>query len=1438
MLVSTMTAMRTTMRRVLGLACRNVATISLHTNPGIGSGVLRLAGRRSGRGEPTAPRTGGCRLRRLFGSECALIALGPIILGVSLASAQAPEVNPVYVDDAPLAGEAMELIPSLLASGNETEAVRGLQRLLDESGDRLIEVDDDPGRFISVRRRVHQYLRERPDLLTLYRQMENARARALLAERGPSFVERTRLLTTAGYESALRLAQDHLEQADFEGARLLLEELLDHPDRDERLVALYAVVARYIPRDEVRRRARTLAGDPGEPITPPPAVVEPVHTPMDDAGPVDLSEMVSAPLHTIDLPGVTRGESSEVDFEVFAPWITPCVTSDEIIVCDGERITSIDRFTFERRWSSEPEGWPRASAIPNLRRRGRTAPEAQMQDISPAAAFGDTVCAITGWIVSYGRGGVSTRFGDPRLHALDRDTGTVRWSWHPGEADPELASAMLVGRPVIDAGRVLVLVRKQIASRRSLGTYLFALDLEDGRVLWHRLIGSAGSLPYQTQGGLARGDLTLRDGICYVSSEVGVVCAIRAHDGRFLWERVHPGVTFGAFDPGQAFALSPPVVHGDEVFVLTSDRSKVLRLDRASGRILGVRDARTIGEPRYLLGVAGVLVAVCDTQLTFTPMQDFERAGVRLAPYPSSRRVLGRVVPAGREVVVPLDGGLFIVNAATPSERRWLDLERSGMVVPLSGQIVACGATSLHGYLVWSVAQRVLSERMEREPDDPSPALTFARLSVQAGRCERLLETLDRAARAIDALPDETVRDLSRRRLFTMVLQMVRGQTPVPESLREGLIARLDAVAREPSQRVAALIERAAWLEEQSRFADAVDAYQSILTDEDLAHARWPGPRLSVRADLEATRRLRALIDATGDDLYARYAATAASQRMALGEAPDPRDLEALARRFPLASAAADAWLDAATIYERQGQGHLAVRALRQGLLAGPPEHATVARRELSGRLIRALVEQERWEEAARVLARALAGPEAPPTVDGDPLDLDALRARVRARIASRLALPRVGTPSPDGIITIEGWQLVRPLLRSLWRRIPYAPLIRLADEGTRLAVVFERDSQLRWQRPLARFSRIVRADPDNLLVLEPGADTYTVLCLNPADGSVRWRSEALRVQSFTPGATFHTPMDGPVRADEVVVAGDERTLVLCTRAGRMQAISLNDGRELWTAQTPVRRVHDVALGASIVAVAGALETPDDSQALDDFGTPALGVLDARTGQGVFGAGGEDEGLLASGEIRWVRITPDARVVAGLSTGLMSIDPIAGELAWVSDAQDLASSLDVWLVGDRAIVLSASRDLWPVHLDSGRPAPIPLDARQVTYARSRIELTPLERSLVVSSSRGVVVLDDQDTVVGLDAIPSQDTLLPAKVSSGSIVAIDAAPMPSGHDYALYLLDMSGRLIARPLALTLGEDNPPTGLFLLDQRICVSTRAGTVLIHAPAPDAGG
>lgn len=1349
---------------------------------------------------------------------------------------QAPEVNPVYVDDAPLAGEALALAPALLDSGNAVEAVRVIQRLLDESGDLLIEHPRDPGRFEPVRERVHELLLEREELLTLYRRVESARAQRDLEVVGAGHVERTRLLTPAGLDAALRVAQGLYEDGQFDGALLVLAQLDRHPDIGSRRVeaaGLLAGVLRHVDRDDARALLAAWGGERNlGPIEPPAGVAERVQTAMDDAGEIDLTEMVGSPLHSIDLPGLQARGDDEVDFSEFEPWVMPAVTSEEIIVNDGERVMSVDRFTFERRWVAQAEGWPGRNAIPGVRQRGRTTPDAQMQGVSAAVVRGNLVAAITGWVVSYGRGGVATRFGDPRLHAIERTSGRVLWSWHPVQADVEMAQAMLVGRPIIDGGVVFVQARKQIASRRSLGLYVYALDAHRGEVLWSRLVASAGSLPYQTQGGVLVGDMTLHEGVLYVAGEVGIVAAIEAWSGRFRWLRVHAGMTFAAFDPAPAHALGPPVIAGKDLFTLSGDRSRILRIDVDRGVLLGERDARGVGEPRYLLGVGGTLVGVGDLRLTFFGMEGFERAGVRMAEFPAGTGVVGRVVVAGDTVLTPLDTGVLMVSARDPSARRMLALDESGMLTPMSGQLVVAGSTTLHGYLVWSVAERVLSRRMEEEWDDPSPALTFAQLSVQAGRTDRLIEALDRALRAIEGVQDAVLAGVYRERLFSMVLSMARGGASA--ELAGALLDRLERAARSPAQRVAALIERAEWHERRGESAGAIEALQRVLLDGELSGASWPGPRLSVRADLEATRRLREVV-ARDAEVYARYEAAARSELARLGRDATPDALEDLARRYPASSAAGEAWLRAGDAHRASGQGHLAVRALRQGLQAGD---ATRARGELTGRLIEALVEQGRWGEAKRAIASLPTGVSA--TTGGSAIDLERVRTRVEGEIAARFARPRIGDHVTGVTRTHEGWRIAPALLESEFADAGYVPCERTGGGAFRLGVLREGGAGVTWEQVFARESRLIRADPEALLVLEigggagalaggdgaPEAPTVVrVHRLDARDGRVLWTGET--PAPATTQTIFGTPMDGPVRADELVVSADGLTLVLASRSGQAWAISLDDGREIWRARTPMDRVHDIAMGAGMLVMGG--QTGEEAMLL---------AMDARSGEALFSSrGGMGE---FGGQVRWVRASPDGRIIAGLDGGVLSTDPLAGELSWLNDDRSMRATLDAWSDGERMLVLGAERDLWALSLESGRVDGVALATRDTTFASSAIGVFRGEGGLVVASSRGFVVLDGSDLVVGADAIPAGDSLLTALATGSGLVTIDREAMPSGASHAMYILDWSGRIVDRPVAVELGRNNPPRAMGVLNDEVLISTDRSIVVLGVPRAgvEAGG
>ena len=77
--------------------------------------------------------------------------------------------SPVYPDDSPAAAAGLAAVDRLLASGNADEAVRTLQTLLADEGDRVVAVVDDEDLFVGVRGAVHDRLLARPELLKRYR---------------------------------------------------------------------------------------------------------------------------------------------------------------------------------------------------------------------------------------------------------------------------------------------------------------------------------------------------------------------------------------------------------------------------------------------------------------------------------------------------------------------------------------------------------------------------------------------------------------------------------------------------------------------------------------------------------------------------------------------------------------------------------------------------------------------------------------------------------------------------------------------------------------------------------------------------------------------------------------------------------------------------------------------------------------------------------------------------------------------------------------------------------------------------------------------------------------------------------------------------------------------------------------------------------------------
>lgn len=1380
----------------------------------------------SRRRPPRQPR-GGWVSRRMPGAFAALAVLAwPV-------RAQIP-FNPVYVDDSPAARETLQRASELLRAGNVAETVRALQRLLDEAGDRVIQSPDDPDLFYSVRAAVHRAIVADAELLERYRELEEPLARSLL-DADPGRVEQIRLLTASGYEAALRLAQVALEEARFEAARLILEQLESHPDRagasGAEAAALLATVARYLDRPEVWERARAWTTESGgrwqdqAPVAWPEGSRQEQFSPVTTGQPLALDDLVAKPLHSVnvvrDVASTgrdSRNRRAETVLEF--PWVLPAVAEEAVYVNDGVSFSAWDRFTLTPLWRTKPEWKVDNRATSQYNRDAAFWGDASRA--TTALVWGTSVIGATGRAPDVGRQ------GDGRIHSLDRRTGEVRWSWGPSSQGEAFQFAVPLAGSVVVEGTLVVPVEKQLFDERTWSTYLFGLSAADGSVRWRRPIASIGSQPFNPPTPRAAGILD-HQGLVFRSDALGATAAIEAHSGRVAWIRRRPTPVFIAQESVPTGAMTYPVVDGSSLVLLTADANEIVRIDIATGRQLARRRAADFAWPRYILKAGDRLVAIGMRQVATVPLADYESAPIRVsAPFDSALPV-GRAVASEREIFLPFEGGGLVLNAADPSVSRKVLLEHSGNMIAAEGQLLVMDRTALHSYLVWRVAEGVLRARIEANRSDPEPAITFAELAYQASHPEHIVAACTRALEVLKTSPDAVIQARMFGSMHRMAHEALEGDPRLDAPTVEALIDLLGEAAATLDQQVAYYMLMGRRREASGDAARALAAYQVILSDPELAQASWRGPHLAVRADLEATRRVRALALApAAANAMAGLEREAAAAVLALAPDAPAEAIEAVARRYPACSPTAELWRRAAELHLASGHAHRALRAMRAGLEAlqqlnrfGEPPSG-----ELVGTLVTVLVEQGRLGEAALMLADALARkPGLELTHGGAPLNAIHLQSDLLARLAARRQLPALGRRVSDKPQVLDGWSICRPAIRSGSPSDPGAVVLARepSPEYMEIAFMVSGSSELdrRWTQRLAPGSVLARQDFDSLIFVETFEGSRRLVRLDPRNGATLWTTpdfvsmfEALTA-GRAPEPPFEAPMDGLVNADDVILAGDEQVIVVVRRSGEVAAIDLGDGSVLWTDRSGVRRVHDVAVGAGMVVVGGAAEGAE------------LAAFDVRTGERAYTAR-ETDGAIPP-QLRWIRLTDRGDLIAGTASGALCVSLIHGRVNWSLERPELAGSLDAWVFGDRLLLLGSDRVLYQGSISGGEVLPAPLDTRERLDSTSRIEVYDLLDRLALCTSRGLVVLDANGRCVGADAVDAASALAPAAPGSEGFVSLRRDGSEAGA-YRLAMLDSTGRLVGPTRRMLLPGD--PQSLILLDGLIVVGCPTATIALSAP------
>lgn len=1413
----------------------------------------------------------------------ALAALAPALpLG-------AQTENPVYVDDSPAAQSTLDTLPDLVAAGNLGEAVRALQAELVEEPDRLLPATDDELLFFSVRQRIHDALLGAPDLLEAYRQRIGPGAEAQLRAGDFAGVERSSLLTSAGYEAALRLAQWRLESGQFHSAARALLQLERHPDRQDPALGVAAAellgeITRYIPEpDLIETAGRWLAeagapgGAPPEPARWPSRAGRRGTSPWGIAPPLQTSAFDTAPLWSEPLDAASRNVS-QVEQQRLAGlgrWLFPAATEDVIIINDGLSIHARDRVTLRELWRFRPtpQPWVGVYEPESILRNTRLSDKSDyiVHDPVSVTIHEDLVLAVTG--VANNRG---DRDGDPSVHALRLADGAAVWSTLLQRDIPGMTLATTTGQVVVESGVAVVSLLKASQAGRLTTFYLAGLDLADGRIVWTRSVGSAARLTMRGAS-FAPGAGAGHRGVVYWADALGVLGAFEAATGRPVWVRKIPWpeiLRSGQTDlPWEA---SGPVVVGDALFLVAQSTGEVLKIDRHSGRLLGALEDRLLGGPKYLLAVGDQIAAIGRERAIFFDPAQFPAGPPRLGPALTAegeQGVYGRAVVIGDRILLPARSGAVIVDPANPQQRiERLDLTAPGALLPLGRQLIALDGLAVHSYMTWDAADQALARRIAERPDDPTPLINAVRLAYRGGRPARIPEAADEALRRAAELPREPASE-HRQRLFDLLLEVVTraqsrapgpetGWTPAPiaPDLLEQIIVRLGRCAETAPQRLAYALAMGRLRQTQGRYAEALEIYhQSILADAALAAALPESLDTATRGDVEATRRIRALLLDQGYSAYEAFDAVARAERAALGPGAEAAALESLAARYPASGASVDALLTLADRASDQGQSGAETSHLLEALSIAELIHDTGSPTvtpddigAIAGRLITALLREQRYVSAAQILDRFSARyPGGALSSRGQPLNAAQVASDIAEQLRAGVRLPRIGREIAGPAQALPNWALMpatgeagapeHVMMVSESRTEVGLFSAGVGAPGAGAGVV-----QQRWTRRFRDSLQpaLLGYDAETVDLFWPAPGSATVERIDAVTGQTRWETRPfgelfespVRDRLFDEAGRprrLQIPRPGErgrgrniIELIDLIADADVSRLCLVERAGRLAVFSATDGSLLWSATSPLRTVLDASLGEGVLAVVGYTDSPDINGDLR-LDSPEILIYDAQSGR--------LNGRIAMDErVNWLRIAPGGRLIVGAASDVRAYGTTAGSLIWTSF--DLLFGAEAaWVIGDRLLVYGEGQ-LWIGDVASGEFAPEPVADRDKLMWRPPAAVWRFGRRIAVTTTSGVLLLEESGAVQSMDGLAVDDGLIPARPAESHFVTIEVqtvgipGPQPL---YALHLMDAESLRLQRTLRIPLGAS--PDGLALVDGAILIT--AGSVTVALPMPPGG-
>ena len=328
-----------------------------------------------------------------------------------------------------------------------------------------------------------------------------------------------------------------------------------------------------------------------------------------------------------------------------------------------------------------------------------------------------------------------------RLVKLDAATGQVLWQIKDPKGDEDsFANKVSFMTPPVVLGNTVYVGATELSG--IFNSYLVAIGVDDGQIVWKTLIGSAqqelnmfGRPVREAVGSV----VATGNGQLYYSTNLGACCCIEPLTGRILWLYNYDRIPVMA--PERALFTTiyreagwyngPVVLAGDNLWVAPIDSDYLYCLDAWTGKEKWKRHRST---HRYFLGVAndrlllgGRNLEICDAN-----------TGVSLKTLPLHLdKVAGLGVMVNNVFYCPTSNYLYGIDLQTqkiavtikwpvPSQHEWHLVMADAIICTASPQF-------LNVFYDLKEIEAHWQKQIEEKPNSPIPCLSLARIYSEKG---------------------------------------------------------------------------------------------------------------------------------------------------------------------------------------------------------------------------------------------------------------------------------------------------------------------------------------------------------------------------------------------------------------------------------------------------------------------------------------------------------------------------------------------------------------------------------------------------------------------------------------------------------------------------------------------------------------------------------